>query len=44
MTDELKKFVFDAAPVRGELVRLEGTWQEVLGRRRYPRSVLCWAR
>ncbi|CAJ0719772.1 33 kDa chaperonin [Ralstonia edaphis] len=39
MTDELKKFVFDAAPVRGELVRLEGTWQEVLGRRRYPAPV-----
>lgn len=39
MTDELKKFVFDAAPVRGELVRLEGTWQEVLNRRRYPAPV-----
>lgn len=39
MTDELKKFVFDAAPVRGELVRLEGTWQEVLRRRRYPAPV-----
>ncbi|CAJ0797754.1 33 kDa chaperonin [Ralstonia condita] len=39
MTDELKKFIFDAAPVRGELVRLEGTWQEVLRRRRYPAPV-----
>lgn len=39
MTDELKKFVFDAAPVRGELVRLEGTWQEVLRRRKYPAPV-----
>ncbi|WP_296224853.1 Hsp33 family molecular chaperone HslO [Ralstonia sp. UBA689] len=39
MTDELKKFVFDAAPVRGELVRLEGAWQEVLRRRRYPAPV-----
>ncbi len=39
MTDELKKFVFDAAPVRGELVRLESTWQEVLRRRRYPAPV-----
>ncbi|ANA34500.1 Hsp33 family molecular chaperone HslO [Ralstonia mannitolilytica] len=39
MTDELKKFVFDAAPVRGELVRLEATWQEVLRRRRYPAAV-----
>ncbi|MHA6847332.1 Hsp33 family molecular chaperone HslO [Ralstonia syzygii] len=39
MTDELKKFVFDAAPVRGELVRLEGTWQEVLRRRHYPAPV-----
>jgi len=39
MTDELKKFVFDAAPVRGELVRLEDTWQEVLRRRHYPAPV-----
>ncbi|CAJ0818780.1 MULTISPECIES: Hsp33 family molecular chaperone HslO [Ralstonia] len=39
MTDELKKFVFDAAPVRGELVRLEATWQEILRRRRYPAPV-----
>jgi len=39
MTDELKKFVFDAAPVRGELVRLEGSWQEVLRRHRYPAPV-----
>jgi molecular chaperone Hsp33 len=39
MTDELKKFVFDAAPVRGELVRLEGTWREVLRRRHYPAAV-----
>ena len=39
MTDELKKFVFDAAPVRGELVLLEGTWQEILRRRRYPAPV-----
>lgn len=39
MTDELKKFVFDAAPVRGELVRLESTWQEVLRRRHYPAPV-----
>ena len=39
MTDELKKFVFDAAPVRGELVRLESTWQEILRRRRYPAPV-----
>ncbi len=39
MTDELKKFVFDAAPVRGELVRLESAWQEILRRRRYPAPV-----
>ena len=39
MTDELKKFVFDAAPVPGELVRLESTWQEILRRRRYPAPV-----
>ena len=31
--DELHKFLFDGLPVRGMLVRLEGSWQELLRRR-----------
>lgn len=34
--DTLQKFLFDAAPVRGELVRMQATWQEVLRRNHYP--------
>ena len=37
--DTLQKFLFDAAPVRGELVRIESTWQEVLNRHAYPEPV-----
>ncbi|MBY4898737.1 Hsp33 family molecular chaperone HslO [Cupriavidus sp. AU9028] len=37
--DTLQKFLFDAAPVRGELVRLESTWQEALARHDYPLPV-----
>ncbi|QET02203.1 MULTISPECIES: Hsp33 family molecular chaperone HslO [Cupriavidus] len=37
--DILQKFLFDAAPVRGELVRMEATWQEVLNRHAYPLAV-----
>ncbi|WP_019448529.1 Hsp33 family molecular chaperone HslO [Cupriavidus sp. BIS7] len=37
--DTLQKFLFDAAPVRGELVRMEATWQEVLDRQAYPAPV-----
>ncbi|TXI88425.1 MAG: Hsp33 family molecular chaperone HslO [Cupriavidus sp.] len=37
--DILQKFLFDAAPVRGELVRMEATWQEVLNRHAYPVAV-----
>ncbi|CAG2143772.1 33 kDa chaperonin [Cupriavidus yeoncheonensis] len=38
-TDTLQKFLFDAAPVRGELVRMEATWREVLSRHAYPEPV-----
>lgn len=34
--DVLQRFDFKGAPVRGEWVRLEDTWQEVLGRHQYP--------
>lgn len=39
MTDNLQKFLFDNAPVRGELVELSDTWQQVLARRTYPPAV-----
>ena len=31
--DRLHKFIFDGLPVRGMLVRLEGSWRDVLARR-----------
>jgi molecular chaperone Hsp33 len=37
--DELQKFMFSTAPVRGEIVSLRNTWQEVLARRQYPEPV-----
>jgi molecular chaperone Hsp33 len=37
--DQLQKFMFSAAPVRGEIVSLRNTWQEVLLRRKYPAPV-----
>ncbi|CAB3643831.1 33 kDa chaperonin [Trinickia soli] len=37
--DQLQKFMFAAAPVRGEIVSLRNTWQEVLTRRQYPVAV-----
>ena len=33
MDDELVKFIFDGMPVRGMLVRLSGSWKEVVARR-----------
>ncbi len=36
MDDQLQKFMFSTAPVRGEIVSLRSTWQEVLARRHYP--------
>jgi molecular chaperone Hsp33 len=36
VNDQLQKFMFNAAPVRGEIVSLRDTWQEVLARRSYP--------
>ncbi|AXK40736.1 Hsp33 family molecular chaperone HslO [Crenobacter cavernae] len=37
--DTLQRFLFDGAPVRGALVRLDDTWQQVLSRRAYPAPV-----
>jgi len=39
MKDTLQKFMVDNAPVRGELVDLSMTWQQVLARRDYPIAV-----
>ncbi len=34
--DTLQRFLFEHAPIRGEIVRLEGVWQSVLDRHNYP--------
>ncbi|WP_269532334.1 Hsp33 family molecular chaperone HslO [Chitinimonas sp. BJYL2] len=34
--DILQRFLFDAAPVRGEIVQLDDAWRAVLQRRAYP--------
>ncbi|MET3107217.1 molecular chaperone Hsp33 [Oxalobacteraceae bacterium GrIS 2.11] len=39
MTDTLSKFMFDDATVRGELVELNTTWQQILKHHQYPPSV-----
>jgi molecular chaperone Hsp33 len=39
MTDSLQKFLFEGAPVRGELVELSVAWQHVLARCSYPPAV-----
>src|SRR5690606_36827218 len=39
MTDTLRKFMFEHSAVRGELVELPHTWQQVLMRRSYPAPV-----
>ena len=39
MTDKLQKFLFDGAAVRGELVDISQTWQQVQKRQGYPKAV-----
>jgi len=39
MTDKLQRFIFENAAVRGELVELPNTWQQVLSRKEYPAAV-----
>ena len=36
MPDVLERFLFEGAPVRGELVQLDSTYKEVLERHNYP--------
>lgn len=35
-SDTLHRFIFEQAPIRGEIVRLEATWQSILARHDYP--------
>ena len=37
--DSLQRFIFEHAPIRGEIVHLDATWQAVLERREYPPRV-----
>jgi molecular chaperone Hsp33 len=37
--DSLQRFLFENAAIRGELVRLNATWQEVLQRHTYPEPI-----
>lgn len=37
--DTLQRFLFEHAPVRGEVVQLEATWKAVLERRDYPSAL-----
>ena len=37
--DTLKKFMFEGAPIRGELVELSDTWKQVQSHRAYPTAV-----
>ncbi|MFL6652447.1 MAG: Hsp33 family molecular chaperone HslO, partial [Sulfurifustaceae bacterium] len=39
MHDNLQRFVFEDAPIRGEIVRLDATYRAVLDRRDYPPAV-----
>lgn len=35
-TDSLRRFLFEHAPIRGEIVHLDSVWQSVLERHQYP--------
>src|ERR1035438_9084442 len=39
MADTLQKFMFEAAPVRGELVEISETWKQIQAHRDYPPAV-----
>lgn len=36
MPDSIRRFLFERAPIRGEIVNLESTWRSVLERQDYP--------
>jgi molecular chaperone Hsp33 len=39
VTDSLQRFLFEGAPVRGEIAHLDATWRAVLERHDYPESL-----
>ena len=39
MSDTIQRFLFEHAPVRGEIVHLDATWRAVLERHDYPPTV-----
>ena len=36
MSDSIRRFLFEGAPIRGEIVQLDATWRAVLERHAYP--------
>jgi molecular chaperone Hsp33 len=38
-SDNLQRFIFDNAPIRGEWVNLQDSWQHVISRREYPPAI-----
>jgi molecular chaperone Hsp33 len=38
-TDTLHKFLFEEAPVRGELIEISDTWRQIQARHTYPKAV-----
>lgn len=38
-SDNLQRFIFDNAPIRGEWVNLQDSWQQVISRREYPPAI-----
>ena len=36
MSDSIRRFLFEGAPIRGEIVQLDATWRAVLERHDYP--------
>ncbi|MFV2060848.1 MAG: Hsp33 family molecular chaperone HslO [Gammaproteobacteria bacterium] len=39
MSDSLQRFIFENADIRGEIVKLDATWQAILARHDYPEPV-----
>ncbi len=39
MSDSLQRFIFENANIRGEIVKLDATWQAILSRHDYPQVV-----
>ncbi|MFV1982178.1 MAG: Hsp33 family molecular chaperone HslO [Thiohalomonadales bacterium] len=39
MSDSLQRFIFENADIRGEIVKLDATWQAILARHHYPKAI-----